>query len=389
MSIYIDRIKKIQLWMRGESLNAFVVTHHVDLYYFCGSMQAGVLWIPVSGQAVFYVRKSVLRAKEEANCFVEPISAVKPAWSAWRMIETGRPKIAVTFDTITMQQLQRLQNWMPDSEWVDGSIGVKTLRMIKSDHEVEAIRANAELLNAVFLQVIQTVQPGMMDIEILAKLEDGLRSGGHTGLLRVRASNSEIVTGTVGSGAAIAIPSSFDGPAGGEGLHPSFPKGAGRHVWAENEPLLVDIGCSLNGYVIDQTRTIISGQMSFEMKRAYDIAEQILFETEELLKPGAIPEVLYQRALLRASEAGFENHFMGFAADQAKFLGHGIGLEIDEWPVLAKGFKDPLQAGMVIAIEPKFTFPGLGVVGIEDTYLITEDGFERLTVTPQKLFIVK
>jgi Xaa-Pro aminopeptidase len=64
-----------------------------------------------------------------------------------------------------------------------------------------------------------------------------------------------------------------------------------------------------------------------------------------------------------------------------KFLGHGIGLEIDELPVLARGFKQPLEAGMTIAIEPKFTFPGIGVVGIENSYLITDDGFENLCIS--------
>jgi Xaa-Pro dipeptidase len=381
-----ERVRQLQERMQANGWDAFVVTQHVDLFYLTGSMQAGVLWIPAVGEAVFYVRKSLSRAQAEAACRVEPIAAVRPTWGEWRSRFEGKPNIAVTFDTVTMQQLLRLQGWMNAAEWVDGSEAMRSIRSIKSASEIAAIRANAELLDDVLQEVLPQLAPGMADITILAMLEDGLRHRGHTGLLRVRASNSEIVTGTVGSGAAIAMPSSFDGPAGGEGLHPSFPKGAGRHIWSADEPLLIDIGCSLNGYVIDQTRTVVSGRMAPELERAYDVTEHILREIESKLRPGAIPEQLYEAALRMAEEAGLAAHFMGYKTDQAKFLGHAIGLEIDEWPVLAKGFDQPLQPGMVLAIEPKFTFPGQGVVGIEDTYLITSDGYERITRTPQQLF---
>ncbi|MNQ94159.1 Xaa-Pro dipeptidase [compost metagenome] len=133
--------------------------------------------------------------------------------------------------------------------------------------------------------------------------------------------------------------------------------------------------------MIDQTRTLVIGGLDPELQRAYDVAEEVLRATEARLQPGTIAEHLYLLALDQVHEAGLSAHFMGYGADQVKFLGHGIGLEIDELPVLAKGFKYPLAPGMVIAIEPKFTFPGRGVVGIEDTYLITEDGYEKLTVS--------
>ena len=88
-----------------------------------------------------------------------------------------------------------------------------------------------------------------------------------------------------------------------------------------------------------------------------------------------------------AEAAGLSENFMGFGTDQVKFLGHGVGLELDELPVLAAGVKSRLMPGMVIAIEPKFTFPGEGVVGIENTFAITENGLERLTLTPDELAI--
>nr|WP_311198767.1 M24 family metallopeptidase [Paenibacillus sp. YPD9-1] len=144
----------------------------------------------------------------------------------------------------------------------------------------------------------------------------------------------------------------------------------------------------IDGYVIDQTRTLVIGGLEPELQRAYEVAEQVLRATEERLQPGTISEHLYLLALDQVHEAGLSAHFMGHGSDQVKFLGHGIGLEIDELPVLAKGFTYPLAPGMVIAIEPKFTFPGKGVVGVEDTYLITETGFEKLTVTRPGLIVL-
>ncbi|KJB85753.1 hypothetical protein AZ66_22750, partial [Paenibacillus sp. E194] len=155
-----------------------------------------------------------------------------------------------------------------------------------------------------------------------------------------------------------------------------------------NEPILIDFGCCIDGYVIDQTRTLVIGELDDELQRAYDASEAILRATEDHLKPGTVCETLYEDAVGMAKSYGLQEHFMGYGEDQVKFLGHGIGMEIDEWPVLARGFKQPLQEGMVIAIEPKFTFPGRGVVGIENTYLITADGYEKLTTAEEGLRII-
>jgi Xaa-Pro aminopeptidase len=125
--------------------------------------------------------------------------------------------------------------------------------------------------------------------------------------------------------------------------------------------------------------------LSEELKETYTFSEEILRSTEAMLKPGTIAESLYFNALEQAEAAGLSRHFMGYGQDQVKFLGHGIGLEIDEWPVLARGFRMELMPGMVLAIEPKFTFPGRGVVGIENSYLITEQGFEKLTLSREGL----
>jgi Xaa-Pro aminopeptidase len=236
---------------------------------------------------------------------------------------------------------------------------------------------------------LASLKEGMTELELISVIEKSMRSQGHIGLMRMRGYNQEIMTGVVSAGDAAAEPTYFDGPAGGRGLSPAAPQSVSTRPIGRNEPILIDIGCCVDGYTIDQTRTAVIGELPSELQVAYDCAESIVRSIEMYLRPGATPEQLYAHALEMAKVAGLSDHFMGFGRDQVKFLGHGIGLEIDEWPVLARGFNAPLEEGMTLAIEPKFTFPGLGVVGLENTYLITESGCMALTLSPESIYIIK
>lgn len=388
MTIFQQR----QQWLQGEMIkrgwSGFLVTHHVDIYYYCGSMQTGYLFIPAEGEALYLVRRSLVRAEEEASADVEALGSWKTlaerlrARCASGAAAADAPlRIATELDVLPVQLYGKLQAALPGAAWEDGSLLVREQRMIKSPDEVAAIRGAARVVDAALEAVIPHIREGMAEFELMALIEHQLRLRGHQGLMRMRAYNSELITGMVATGAAAAVPTYFDGPAGGTGLHPSSPQSSGRALLVRGEPILVDIGCMVDGYLIDQTRTLVIGELDPELQQAYDVAEQVLRATEAKLQPGMIAEHLYLLALDQVQEAGLSAHFMGYGADQVKFLGHGIGLEIDELPVLAKGFKYPLAPGMVIAIEPKFTFPGRGVVGVEDTYLITDSGWEKLTIS--------
>jgi Xaa-Pro dipeptidase len=396
MSIF----EKRQQWLQAEMVQrgwvGFLVTQNVDMYYYTGSMQTGYLFIPAEGEALYLVRRSLARAEEEASAVAQPLGSLKTLKERLAarypglldMAADGGLRLATELDVLPVQQFQRLQAAFPGATWEDGSLLVREQRMIKSPDEVAAIRRAAHVVDAALEAVIPLIREGMEELELMALIEHQLRLRGHQGLMRMRAYNSELITGMVAAGASAAVPTYFDGPAGGTGLHPSSPQSSGRAPIRRGEPILVDIGCCIDGYLIDQTRTLVIGGLDPELQRAYEVAEQVLRATEALLQPGTVAEHLYLLALDQVQEAGLSAHFMGYGADQVKFLGHGIGLEIDELPVLAKSFKYPLSQGMVIAIEPKFTFPGRGVVGIEDTYLITETGFDKLTISRDGIIVI-
>jgi Xaa-Pro aminopeptidase len=393
MGEHTTRLARLQELLTEHQFDGMLVSQNVDLFYLCGSMQTGVLFVPTDGEPLYLVRRSVMRATQESAVPVVEWAGMKTFAAQLgltdRMSADGPPlKLALELDVLPVQHWMRYRQALPNVDWVDGAGLLRTLRMCKSSMEVERIRRAAVLVEEAFRTAAAEIRAGMTELELLVKMETTLRVGGHLGPMRLRGFNQEIYNGLVGSAAHIATPTYFDGPAGGAGLSAAFPQGASCAPLVPGSPILVDVGCNVEGYIIDQTRTFVIGQLSPAMQRAYEQAQAILHALEQRLRPGAVCEELYAEACRLADEAGLAEHFMGFGSDRVKFVGHGIGLEVDEWPVLAPGVKTALQAGMVLAVEPKFSFPGEGVVGIEDSYLITEHGYERLTVTEQRLISV-
>ncbi|GAB7055195.1 MULTISPECIES: Xaa-Pro peptidase family protein [Paenibacillus] len=390
MDELLNRHQRLQQLMKQRGVDAFVITHNVGLYYFAGSMQTGYLLIPSEGEATFFVRKSVSRARSEYAGRVEPLESLTELQSR---LEQERPDLyrgkelvfATEFDVLPVSYYQRLQKALPGVRWVDGTMLTRETRMIKTPYEIRKIKESAMVLHTALERSLSYIHVGMSELEMISRIEHDMRQLGHIGLMRMRAYNQQNSSGIIVSGASAAFPTSFDGPAGGEGLSAAFPFGASRRTFEKNVPILIDVGCCIDGYHIDQSRTIVFGELPDDLQYAYDAAERIAKQTETNMRAGTVCERLYLDAVTMAEAEGLVDHFMGFKADRAKFLGHGIGLELDEFPVLAEKFTYPLQPGMVIAVEPKFTFPGRGVVGTEDTYLITETGCERISMTPPGL----
>ena len=389
-----ERVGRLQEKLASAGMAGCLVTQNVGIYYFSGSMQAGFVFVAAVGEPTFYVRRSLVGALEESKirtaellsfrAFGEQLRADYPR--CFPAAEAGeRPLVGSDLDVMPAQLYLKLGEVVPGARIVDASTLLRTVRSVKSAYEIGRISEAAEVVAAALEEGLAALKPGMTELELMAIIELGTRRRGHIGLMRMRGYNQEIMTGIVSAGEAAAEPSYFDGPAGGRGLSPTSPKSVSRRPIGRDEPILLDLGCCIDGYVIDQTRTAVIGQLSPELEAAYRVSEAIIRQTERSLRPGATPEQLYVQALDAAAEAGLAGNFMGFGKDQVKFLGHGIGLEIDEWPVLARGFRDPLEPGMTLAVEPKFTFPGQGVVGIENTYLVTENGFRTLTKSPERL----
>jgi Xaa-Pro aminopeptidase len=246
------------------------------------------------------------------------------------------------------------------------------------------MRTSAKILCEAFAQVPEVLKRGMRELDLAAEFEYLLRKSGSDGYLRIRAFHQEIV-GLAVAGENAALPGCFDGPVTGKGLSSAAPYGPSGDLIREGAPIIIDYALISNGYIVDMTRTFAFGGLDPELKRAFDYSLEIQSRLVENLKPGSICEELFAGAAAVADSAGLAEKFMGYPGEQAKFVGHGVGLELDELPVLAQKFKSPLLTGQTVAIEPKFVFPHKGVVGIENTYAVTDEGCEKLTEFPDHI----
>ncbi|MBZ5496150.1 MAG: Xaa-Pro peptidase family protein [Acidobacteriia bacterium] len=385
-----DRLVRLQRRMLDVSLDAVFVFQNVDLFYFAGTLQSGLLCAPASGEPLYLVQKSISRARIESPWErLLPFPGFKklPEWLASEGIG-GLRRIGIEADVLPTNYYLRLRELFPHSEFIDASETIRRIRMIKSGYELDQMRHAAQMLRTAFDRLPQWMQPGVTELEVMAQLEGFLRSLGHQGIVRMRGFNNQIGYGTVSSGASAAYPTPFPGPVGSVGLYPAAPGGGSDHRLAAGETLVVDIVGGYGGYLADKTRTFALGKPPQEMADAHRFVLDLNREIESWLKPGILCSELYRRTLERARESPYAPGFMGLGDGQVRFIGHGVGLELDELPVLAGGFDIPLEPGMTIAIEPKIFFPERGGVGIENTYLLTESGFENLTAYPEEIILI-
>jgi len=379
------RIRNFQLCLQEMGLDGAFILQNADLFYFSGTIQSSVLFIPQQGEPVLMVQKGFERARQES-----PLKHVVPVTGRTQIKKVLKDcsfldlrKIGLEMDILPVNLYSRYQQTFPEHEWSDVSGAILRLRMIKSPYEIEQIRSAAGILHKGYMGIRGIIREGMTELEIDGHLALIARREGHMGILRMRGWNQEMTYAHVLSGESGATISFLDSPHGGKGNTPAMAQGASFRRIGRNEPIGIDYGIGVNGYVADQFRTLVIGDLPDELMKAHDLSVEIhsLFVKEA--KPGVSCSDLYRLASKKAEETGFGQYFNGYGEGKVRFVGHGLGLEIDEYPILAPRFNQRLEPGMVIALEPMFVFPGKGIVGLEDDYLVTATGVERLTLTDQ------
>lgn len=383
-----DRIGKLQQELRRESIAGALLVQRADLFYFSGTGQNAHLFVPAEGEPLLLVKKSLARAKEESA--LELVTAADGLKQVTALIAEKIPKgssIGLETDVLPANLYFRYHKLLEGYKLADLSGAVRRIRAIKSKYEISLMRQAAEVATAVFDYARQIIRAGMREIELAGQLEMQARRLGHQGAIRMRGFNQEIYFGHIMSGADAAVASFFDGPTGGSGLNSSYPQGAGMSLIKKRAPILIDFVTVLGGYMVDQTRIFSIGEPASHLREAYTQAVLIKHTLAGLGKEGACGSDLYHQAWEMVSLAGLEKHFMG-CGEQVSFIGHGVGLELDELPVIARNLAMPLTENMVFALEPKFIFPGEGVVGTEDTFFVGPEKLEPITCYSDDLQII-
>jgi Xaa-Pro dipeptidase len=384
------RIARLQEGLGRENREAALILQNVDLYYFTGCLQAGALFVPAEGSPLFMVQRSLERARRESS--IPSIIGFKSIREIPDMIAGsagGLPSsIGMELDVVPVNIYRKYASLLGNPDIFDLSPLARKIRGVKSPYEIDVLARVGELGRIVYDEAASFIVEGASEIEVAGKMIDYAVSLGHLNQLRSRAFNSEMFTWHVVSGENGGIVGHLDAPFTGRGVTPAFPAGAGFRKIKCGDPVLIDFGACLDGYIADQTRMFSLGQPDPLFLKAYDALREIEARILEQARPGAPCDELYRIGLTAGEELGFGDSFLGPGNRKIKFVGHGVGLEIDEFPFLAAGHDYPLEEGNVFALELKMVFPGRGAVGFENMVVITEDGWSKLTTTDENFRIL-
>jgi Xaa-Pro dipeptidase len=381
-----SRVKALQERLAQAGLDAALIVQNADLFYFAGSVQQGVLVVPASSEPVYFARRVYERAIAESSIeHIERIASIKdiPAWFGKRGITFSA--IGFELEVMPVTTFSRYAALFPQARAVDFSTPIREIRAVKGPSEIEALRTCGKKLSALLAEMRTHIRPGMTEMELQGILQGKAIAGGHTTITRMHAWNQEVGLGCVISGPDAAVPSYADFPTSGKGTSPYVPAGQGYRLFEKNEPIIVDVMWAQDGYLVDMARTYVLGTLPEKMSMAHELTVKVLRDIENAIRPGAVAGDLYEIGMEMVSHSPFAANFMGPPGYNVKFIGHGIGIEVDEFPFIAKGSKTVLAPGMAFAMEPKFVFPGEGAVGLENAYLVTETGFEKLTQLDEEI----
>ena len=374
------RREKVQKQLAGLC-DAARVTDNANIYYLSGRVLAGWAYLPAEGELVWFVRRPVDMHGENVVYIRKPEEI--PAW----LESNGMPlpaTLGLELDIIPYTQAERLRKAFPGATVVESTGALRQARSVKTADEIEKIRLSGLKQTAVYRRIPSLFTLGMTDFELEVAIENLSRIEGCLGQFRISGQSMEFFMGNVLAGENADSPTPYDFAMGGKGMDPSLPVGASGDEIHRGEAVMVDMNGNYTGYMTDMTRVFAVDTLPELALDAHRCSIDIhrMFVREAV--PGAGAAALYEKALEMVKERGLEKYYMGHR-QHAGFIGHGVGIEINEWPVIAPRSRQVLEEGNVIALEPKFVIPKVGAVGVENTYVIRREGAERLTDAPEEI----
>ena len=375
-----QRWTTIQEKMKAGQADGCLISTNVNLLYALGRVINGYAYLPAEGDALAFIRRP--EGITEDNYFY--INRLEQAVDILNERKMLPKNLLVESGEMSHEDWLRVQKAFQPQETGNATGLLRQVRSVKTGFEIELVKKSAQLQSLAYTQIPALYRSGMTDHEFAIEIERSARLLGNLGIFRIFGQSMEIFMGSVLAGDNAAAPSPYDFALGGAGMSNSLPIGHSGKLLQNGSSVMVDVNGNYTGYVSDLTRTFSIGKLPEEAYYAHQVAIEIQHRLAEMGKPGAVCETLYLEALKIAGQHGLSDCFMG-AGQKAKFVGHGIGLVINELPVLASRVKDLLQENMTIAIEPKFIIKGVGAVGVEDTFIVRPSGMERITTAPQEI----
>ncbi|MFW9943484.1 MAG: M24 family metallopeptidase [Candidatus Sifarchaeia archaeon] len=375
-----SRATKLQSLLRSEGLDGALLMSVAELYYYSGIGSPGAVYVPADGEPVRLSERNLNLVKTHS-----PLNDIRPLGRLSMLFETldadSASQVAIEGDVMPYSLVTFLQSIAKDTRLVDGSNLFRQIRSVKSDYEIDLMQKAATLVDQSFDYCTETVDPEMTEIDLALRLDSWMVERGHAGFITTRTFNTAMVqySYVVSSGGSTL--NTYFTPISGQGLSLKYTFGSTRRKLGRNRPFIVDTVGNCQGYLSDTSRTFVCGQFAPEIRDQLDALSQIKELIIRSMKPGNNLGELYSEVMNLSEELGIHENFMGTSSDKVVFLGHGVGLELDELPVFYSKGPD-LSLGNTLASEPKIIIPGEILLGIEDTYAITEDGHKILSRAP-------
>lgn len=375
---YRLRLQRLQTLMENAGIPACLVSDNSNKYYLTGRVFTGYVFVPAVGDAVILVRRPVDLEGGNVRSIRKPEEI--PATLEYNLQQS----IGLELDLLSYSAAIRLQKVFAGIETVNISMLLRQARSVKTTYEQEKLRASGIRQTSVYRRIPGLYREGMTDVELQVEIERRLRLEGCLGQFRISGDSMEMFMGSVLVGENADSPSPYDFAMGGRGQDPSLPVGADGTMIRPGVSVMVDMNGNFNGYMTDMTRVFAAGEIGQKARDAHDLSIEICRMAEREMRPGVQASALYERTLDMVRAAGLEDYYMGHR-QKAGFIGHGVGIEVNELPVIAPRSHDVFSEGNVVALEPKFVIPQVGAVGIENTYIIKGDTTECLTLAPEQI----
>ncbi len=382
-----SRQSKLSIGLAESGVESVYIDDPVELYWLTGGRQNSAILIGADGSGIearHWVRRSLERAEYEAGGDDSP--HVVESHPRMGDLEASLLEAGCTCSPGLLAGKIPHKHWGYFTSKLGGLTGndidctklLYALRETKSDWEISMIHESGEINRLMFEAVRDFGGLGKTELELAGAADEVSRAAGFGGRVRMRRWPMDCDRVVITAGRSGAVPSYFDSAVGGLGASPISSLGAGFAEIKESQPILVDIVHVHRGYVSDCTRMFSVGSLSREWASRLDDMVEIGDAVVRGLGKGDCCSSTWERGSSMAAELGHAEHLMGMPPNQARFLGHSVGLELDETPVVARGFDRPLEVGGTMAIEPKVIHPD-GAIGTEDTWVRTAGGMECLT----------
>jgi Xaa-Pro dipeptidase len=375
----LRRIDGLRSLMGEEHIDFALVFENVDKFYFSGTMQKGILVIPMHEEPLLFIEKGTERARSETPFTITPVNSHREIRAILKDKGVLKGRGGLELDVVPVALFERLKRSIGFDHYANIGPLIQELRMIKSDFELEQMKRSGQMLAEVFAIARNVIREGVTELDIDAALVAEGRKLGHQGLIRMRGINQEMTVTTVQTGYTGTITTFVDGPITGAGITPAVPYGSSFNKVEKGIPVTVDYGATHNGYITDETRTFVVGRLKEMFRKPYETALEIIGDVTNFAREGVDCTEIFSRAYSIVQKAHLQDYFMGCGEGQVSFIGHGVGLEVNELPVITARHGRVLRAGMVFALEPKFVLPPYGAIGIEVDLIVRPDSVERVT----------